>query len=196
MIANPAAPRGSVLSILHWRDAHLASRPFPFTLSVSDVYGLHAALEQYLREGGESVRRRQPPRRPRGPGRSRGPGPAAVRQGPGGPFRYGHRGPGAPGFDERAVRAHAREESGVMLSGGQGELAGAVLQIGHMGTGAYPLAPVIAITALGRALRSLGARPDIGAGVEAAVAALAELPPARARSPSTAHYVDYYDRKT
>ena len=76
------------------------------------------------------------------------------------------------GIDERAVRAHARAESGVMLSGGQGDLAGAVLQIGHMGPGAYPLGPVIAITALGRALRALGAKSGIGAGVEAAVAAL------------------------
>jgi pyridoxamine--pyruvate transaminase len=78
------------------------------------------------------------------------------------------------GIDERAVRAQARAESGVMLSGGQGDLPGTVLQIGHMGPGAYPLSPVIAVTALGRALRALGARADIGAGVEAAVAALAE----------------------
>ena len=48
--ATLAAPRGSVLSILDWRDAHLAGRPFPFTPSVTDVYGLHACLEQYLRE--------------------------------------------------------------------------------------------------------------------------------------------------
>ena len=57
-------------------------------------------------------------------------------------------------------------------SGGQGDLARIVLQIGHMGTGAFPLGPVIAVTALGRALRSLGARADIGAAVEAAVSAL------------------------
>ena len=76
------------------------------------------------------------------------------------------------GIDEREVRARARADSGVMLSGGQGDLARIVLQIGHMGTGASPLGPVIALTAVGRALRSLGARADIGAAVEAAVAAL------------------------
>jgi hypothetical protein len=38
--------------------------------------------------------------------------------------------------------------------------------------GAYPLSPVIAVTALGRALRALGVQADIGAGVEAAVSAL------------------------
>jgi hypothetical protein len=34
-----------------------------------------------------------------------------------------------------------------MLSGGQGDLAGIVLQIGRMGPAAYPLSPVIAVTA-------------------------------------------------
>ena len=76
------------------------------------------------------------------------------------------------GIDERELRARARAESGVMLSGGQGDLSGIVLQIGHMGPGAYPLSPVIAVTALGRALRALGVQADIGAGVEAAVSAL------------------------
>ena len=80
------------------------------------------------------------------------------------------------GIDEREVRAHARAQSGVMLSGGQGDLTGTVLQIGHMGPGAYPLSPVIAVTALGRALRALGADADIGAAVEAAVSALEPRP--------------------
>jgi len=42
--------------------------------------------------------------------------------------------------------------------------------IAHMGPAAYPLGPVIALTALGRALRRLGAAADIGAAVEAALA--------------------------
>ena len=173
MAANPAAPRGSALSVLDWRDAHLADRPFPFTPSVSDVYGLRACLEQYLDEGGDAVRQRHR----RAARASRAGAEAlgltlfakdpAVRSDTVTAVR-------APaGIDERALRAHARAESGVMLSGGQGDLAGTVLQIGHMGPGAYPLGPVIAITALGRALRALGAKADIGAGVEAAVAALA-----------------------
>ena len=60
MAANPAAPRGSALSILDWRDAHLAGRPFPFTPPITDVYGLHACLEQYLSEGAEAVLQRAP----------------------------------------------------------------------------------------------------------------------------------------
>jgi pyridoxamine--pyruvate transaminase len=176
MAANPAAPRGSVLSILDWRDAHLASRPFPFTPSVTDVYGLHACLEQYLQEGAEAVRRRHQ---------------AAARAARAGAEALGlvlwARDPAIrsdtitavrvpAGIDEREVRAHARAQSGVMLSGGQSDLAGTVLQIGHMGPGAYPLSPVIAVTALGRALRALGANADIGAAVEAAVSALETRP--------------------
>jgi len=58
------------------------------------------------------------------------------------------------------------------VNAGQGDLAGIVLQIGHMGPAACPLSPVIAVTAIGRALRALGAKADIGAAVEAAVSAL------------------------
>jgi pyridoxamine--pyruvate transaminase len=76
-----------------------------------------------------------------------------------------------PGLDEYEVRTRARRESGVMLSGGQGDLRGKVLQIGHMGPTAYPLSPVIALVALGRAMRGLGAAADIGGAVEAAILA-------------------------
>jgi pyridoxamine--pyruvate transaminase len=171
MAANPDAPRASVLSILDWKDAHLVDRPFPFTPSVSDVYGLHACLEQYLAEGPAAVQRRHA---------------SAARS-----VRAGAEALGLelwaadrpicsdsvtavkvpPPLTEYEVSARARAESGVMLSGGQGDLAGRVLLIGHMGPAAYPLSPVIALTALGRALRGLGATADVGAAVEAALAA-------------------------
>jgi pyridoxamine---pyruvate transaminase len=171
MAANPAAPRGSALSILDWRDAHRADRPFPFTPSVTDIYGLRACLEQYLGEGAEAVRRRH-----RAAARATRAGAEALG------LTLWARDPAIrsdtitairmpDGVDERDVRAHARSESGVMLSGGQGDLARIVLQIGHMGLGAYPLGPVIGLTAVGRALRALGGQADIGAAVEAAVSA-------------------------
>jgi pyridoxamine---pyruvate transaminase len=171
MEANPDAPRASVLSILDWKDAHLVDRPFPFTPSISDVYGLHACLGQYLAEGPAAVQRRHA---------------SAARS-----VRAGAEALGLalwaadrsicsdtitavkvpPPLDEPEIRARARAESGVMLSGGQGDLAGRVLLIGHMGPAAYPLSPVIALTALGRALRGLGVTADVGAAVEAALAA-------------------------
>jgi pyridoxamine---pyruvate transaminase len=133
---------------------------------------LHACLEQYLREGAGAVLQRH-----RAAARAARAGAEALG------LTLWARDPLArsdtvtavrvpEGIDEREVRTRAREDSGVMLSGGQGDLARIVLQIGHMGTGAYPLGPVIAVTAIGRALRSLGVQADIGAAVEAALAAL------------------------
>jgi pyridoxamine---pyruvate transaminase len=172
MEANPDAPRASMLSILDWKDVHPVDRLFPFTPSVSDVYALHACLEQYLAEGPAAVRHRHQ---------------SAARS-----VRAGAEALGlelwaadrsicsdtvtalkvpAP-LDEREVRARVRAESGVMLSGGQGDLVGKVIRIGHMGPTAYPLSPVIALTALGRALRGFGVKADVGAAAEAALAAL------------------------
>jgi pyridoxamine---pyruvate transaminase len=102
MAANPAAPRGSVLSILDWRHAHLADRPFPFTPSVTDIYGLRACLEQYLLEGAEAMRplRDRPADRPHGPGRlpaqpgHRGHGPRPRAACPGRAGRHRRRGGG------------------------------------------------------------------------------------------------------
>jgi pyridoxamine--pyruvate transaminase len=166
---NPAAPRASMLSILDWRHAHLVDRPFPFTPSVSEIYALHACLTQYLDEGREAVERRHQ---------------AAARAARAGAEALGLELWAADpsicsdtvtalkvpaGLDENEVRARARSESGVMLSGGQGDLRGKVLRIGHMGPTAYPLSPVIALVALGRALRGFGVPADIGAAVEGAL---------------------------
>jgi pyridoxamine--pyruvate transaminase len=172
MTANPAAPRGSFLSILDWRDAHQAGVRFPFTPSVTDIYGLRACLEQYLAEGPGNVHRRH-----RAAARAAQAGTEAlglqlwatdpaVRSDTATAIRM------PAGIDERDVRVRARAESGVTLSEGiGGEMEGIVLRIGHMGPNAYPMGPVIALTAIGRALRGLGAKADIGAAVEAAIAA-------------------------
>jgi len=172
MAANPAAPRESALSILDWRDAHLASRPFPFTPSVTGIYGLHACLQQYLEEGAEAVRGRHQAaaRATRAGVEALGlelwaPDPAA-RSDTATAVRL------PEGTDEQAVREHARDRSGVLLSGGYRGLSGMLLRIGHMGPSAFPLSAVIAVTAAGRALRAAGTEADIGAAVTAAVAAL------------------------
>jgi pyridoxamine--pyruvate transaminase len=172
MEANPAAPRASMLSILDWKNAHEPGRPFPFTPSVSDVNALHACLEQYLAEGPAAVQRRH---------RAAARGVRAGAEALGLELWAADRSVcsdtvtavkvPAP-LDEGELRARARAESGVMLSAAAGELAGKVITIGHMGPGAYPLSPVIALTALGRALRGFGVKADIGAAVEAAIAAL------------------------
>jgi pyridoxamine---pyruvate transaminase len=178
MQANPDAPRASMLSILDWKDAHEADRPFPFTPSVSDVNALHACMEQYLAEGPAAVRRRHQvaARSARAGAEALGLELWAADRSICSDTVTALKVP-AP-LDEREVRARARAESGVMLSGGQGDLVGKVIRIGHMGPTAYPLSPVIALTALGRALRGFGVKADVGSAVEAALAALGreELP--------------------
>jgi pyridoxamine--pyruvate transaminase len=174
MAANPRAPRGSILSILDWRDAHRAGAPFPFTPSISDIYGLHSCLGQYLAEGPDAVQRRHAAAAAAARAGAEALGLTLWAADPAVRADTVTAVVMPAGVDESEVRARARADSGVMLSGGQGDFAGTVLQIGHLGPGAYPLSPVIALVAIGRALRRLGAAADIGAAVEAAVATMAQ----------------------
>jgi pyridoxamine--pyruvate transaminase len=174
MAANPRAPRGSILSILDWRDAHRAGAPFPFTPSISDIYGLHSCLGQYLAEGPDAVQRRHAAAAAAARAGAEALGLTLWAADPAVRADTVTAVVMPAGVDESEVRARARADSGVMLSGGQGDFAGTVLQIGHLGPGAYPLSPVIARVAIGRALRRLGAAADIGAAVEAAVATMAQ----------------------
>jgi len=170
--ANPAAPRASFLSMLDWKEQWIDGNKFPFTPSVSELYGVEASVDELLAEGLEaSIERHE---------RS-----AAA-------CRAGVRAMGLelwPRSDEIAaacvtaiavpegltdvqVRAHCRERYGVMISGGQG--AGNLVRIGHMGTSARGLHPVVGLAALGRTLADLGAHVEIGAGVEAALAEVSQ----------------------
>jgi pyridoxamine--pyruvate transaminase len=171
---NPLAPRGSILSILDWRDADRVDRLFPFTPSVSDINALEACLRQYLDEGPPNVhaRHRRVARAARAGGEALGLSLWAAERAICSDTVTAFQVPA--GLDERALRADARKRMGVMLSGGQAELAGKIIRFGHMGPSAYPMAPVLAVTAMGQALRSAGFAAEIGAGVEAALAALDE----------------------
>lgn len=166
MAANPRVP-GAALSLAAWRGASRGS--FPYTPPVTEIYALHACLGQYLAEGPDAVlaRHRAAARATRAGVRALGLRLWAADESACADTVTAVRMP--PGVSEAKVRAIARSESGVMLSGGQAGLP--VLQIGHMGPGAYPLAPVIAVVALGRALRRAGAAADVGAAVEAVLGA-------------------------
>jgi len=163
--ANPAAPRSSYLSMLDWKEQWLDGDKFPFTPSVTDVYGVEAAVDELLDEGLESSI-------------SRHARTAAA-------CRAGVRAMGLelwPRSEEIAsacvtaiaipdpltdgqVREHCRERYGVMLSAGQG--AGNLVRIGHMAGSARSLHPVVGLAALGQTLRDLGVRVAIGDGIEA-----------------------------
>ncbi|HTO80665.1 MAG TPA: alanine--glyoxylate aminotransferase family protein, partial [Methylomirabilota bacterium] len=75
----------------------------------------------------------------------------------------------SPGIDAERVVAAARERYGVVLSAGVSELAKQILRIGHMGPTAHPTHAMLALLALGGALRGLGAKIDLAAGIDAAM---------------------------
>jgi pyridoxamine---pyruvate transaminase len=168
--ANPAAPRGSFLSLLDWHEQWHGAGRFPYTPSVSDVHGLAAACDQLLEEGLGAViaRHAAAARCCRAGARAMGlrlwPRSAAVTADCVTAIAV------PDGLDHDAVRARVRERYGVMISGGQG--AGNLVRIGHMGPTASGLHPVVGLLALGRALADLGAPVDLGAGAAAAMAEL------------------------
>jgi pyridoxamine--pyruvate transaminase len=172
MRANPDAPRDSMLSILDWEHAWRRDRPFPFTPSVSEINGLDAALDLYLAEGPEHVWARHALtaaacragvlamglRLWPADARTASPTTTAVRI--------------PDGLEDAALRAAARARYGVVFSSGRGETLGKLVRIGHMGPTARPLYAVVALTALGGAIRALGSPLDVAAGLTAALAVI------------------------
>jgi pyridoxamine---pyruvate transaminase len=173
--ANPTAPRGSFLSLLdwkhHWIDGGRVA--FPYTPSVVDVNGVHAALREVLDDGGVDAAVARHARAARA-------------------TRAGVRALGLELWPRRdayaancvtAVRCpdglsvpdaldHIRRRYGVMLSGGYGELKASVFRLGHMGPASRSLYPLVAVSALGRGLVDLGVSLDVGAGADAVMAEL------------------------
>jgi pyridoxamine--pyruvate transaminase len=172
MEANPKAPRASVLSLLDWKDAWCKDRPFPFTPSVSEVNGLDAALDQYLDEGPEQVWHRHAltARACRAGIKSMGLALWAKSEAIASPTTTAVRIP--EGFKDADIIRAARERFGVVFSTGRAATLGKLLRIGHMGPVAEPIYAIVALTALGGALRRLGCKVDVAAGIEAAMAVI------------------------
>jgi pyridoxamine--pyruvate transaminase len=172
MKANPQAPRDSMLSILDWEYSWRRDRPFPFTPSVSEVNGLDAALDLYLNEGPEHVWGRHALTaaacRAGALAMSLRLWPADERTAA--PTATAIRIPAT--VEDAALRAAARARYGVVFSSGRGETLGKLVRIGHMGPTARPMYAVVALTALGGALRALGHSLDVAAGVAAALAVI------------------------
>jgi pyridoxamine--pyruvate transaminase len=164
---NPAAPRWSFVALLDWREIYLKEGRFPFTPSVSDVFGLEACLDWVLDQGLDKAIAQH----------------TVAAQA----CRSGAKAMGLKlwpksedimstcttaivvpeGLSDVQVRNHVRERYGVQISGGQN--AGNLVRIGHMGVTARSLYPVVGLSALGRGLADLGVKVNVGAGVEAAL---------------------------
>jgi len=178
MEANPAAPRGSFLSLLDWKHRWIDGGrvAFPYTPSVSDVNGVHAALAELLEDGLEaSIAQHDLAARATRAGvlglglelwpRSESYAAhcvTAVRM--------------PAGIGVPALLRHVRERYGVMLSGGYGELKEKLVRLGHMGPAARSLNPLVAVSALGRGLADLGISVDVGAGAQATMEVLSGGP--------------------
>ena len=176
MEANPSAPRGSFLSLLDWKHRWIdgGREAFPYTPSVSDVHGVHAALAEALEDGIDASIARHA---------TAGRAVRAGVQAMGLSLWPRHEDYAAncvtatrlpEGIGTDALLAHVRARYGVMLSGGYGELKHELVRLGHMGPASRSLNPLVAVAALGRGLADLGARVDIGAGSAAALEVLSQ----------------------
>jgi pyridoxamine---pyruvate transaminase len=172
MKGNQDAPRDSVLSILDWEHAWRRDQPFPFTPSVSEINGLDAALDLYLSEGPERIWARHALTAAACRAGVLAMGlslwPADVRTAS--PTTTAVRIPGK--LEDTAIRALARERYGVVFSSGRGETLGKLVRIGHMGPTARPLYALVAVSALGGAMRALGHPVDVAAGMAATLACI------------------------
>ena len=172
MEANPDCPTASVLSLLDWRHAWSKDKPFPFTPSVAEIAGLEAAIDLHEAEGAESVwaRHALTAKACRAGAVAMGcalwPASEAIAS----PTTTTITVP--DGMNDQEIIAKARSAYGVMLSMGRGDTLGKLIRIGHMGPTAEPIYAVVALTALGGALRQLGFAADVPAGVDAAMAVI------------------------
>jgi pyridoxamine--pyruvate transaminase len=172
MEANPKAPRASVLSLLDWKEAWRHDKPFPFTPSVAEVNGLDGAIDQYLAEGPEAVWKRHAltAKACRAGIKAMGLSLWAAREEIASPTCTAVRVP--DGLKDTDILAASRALYGVVFSSGRGETQGKLIRIGHMGPVAEPIYAVVAVTAFGGALKKLGRKVDVGAGVAAATAVI------------------------
>ena len=170
--ANPDAPRGSFLSLLDWRDRWHRKGSFPYTPSVSDLNGVHAACAELLAEGLDaSIARHQRVFDACWAGvEGMGLRPWPVSKDIASACVTAINVP--EGLNDEQVRDHVRARYGVQISSGQ--TAGNLVRIGHLGATARPMFAVAGLAALGRGLLDLGADVDVGAGVAAAMTSLSD----------------------
>lgn len=171
MEANPAAPRASILSILDWKNAWKATEPFPFTPSVSEIYGLEAGIDRYLSEGPSAVwaRHAQTAKAMRAGVKAMGLELWAAREEIASPTCTTIKLP--EGVNETVLRSLMQDTYGVVISSGRADTFNKLVRVGHMGPTAHPLYAIVALTALGGAMGALlGKTLDIGAAIVAAEA--------------------------
>jgi pyridoxamine--pyruvate transaminase len=162
--------RGSVLSMLDWKERWLEGGRFPYTPMVHQVYALNAAMTQLLEEGLENAfaRHHSTAMACRAGIKAMGLELWAASEAIAADCVTAVKVP--DGLTEQQIVGTMRREQRVTISGGLGELIGKLFRIGHMGKMGQVLDVVVALAALEKTLVSLGVRVPPGAGVSAALA--------------------------
>jgi pyridoxamine--pyruvate transaminase len=177
MFANPAAPRGSFLSLLDWKTRWIDSdrTEFLHAPSVSEIVALDVAVDELIELGGipaSIARHARAARATRAGLEAMGLRLWATEERFAANCSTAVRCP--DGLTPEQVVRHIREHQGVMLSMGRGSLKSQIICIGHMGLSARSGYPQVAVESLGRGLVSLGAEVDVGAGVAAVSRVMSE----------------------
>jgi len=169
--ANPDAPFASILSLGDWKNAWKKTEKFPFTPSVAEINGLDAALDRYLEEGQEAVwaRHALTAKVCRAGIQAMGVELWPASEEIASPTCTAVKMPA--GIDAEPVLAEARGRYGISMSAGRAETLGKLIRIGHMGPTAQPAYALLAVAAMGGALKAVGAKVDVAAGLAAAQAA-------------------------
>jgi aspartate aminotransferase-like enzyme len=166
--------RHSYFSILDWKEIWLEKGSWPYTPSVCEVAALNAALSEYLELGHEEHFRRyvEVARATRAGVRAMGLETW--------PDEDAHAcdvvtAVSVPdGVRDEELRRRMLEQFGVRISASLvgTPIFGKLVRIGHMGTACSPTCALAALGAMGHCLRQMGRAIDVGAGIEAALAAL------------------------
>jgi len=165
--------RWSYLSLLDWKESWIDKGRFPYTPSVTDVYGLSSALDQVLEEGpDQAIARHSHAARVcragmRGMGLELWPtseaiaaASATVAQVP-------------EGIEGVALLGRMFEQYGVIASAGPPSLQDhQLIGIAHMGRSANPMRVIVGLAALEKSLADLGYPIRLGSGVGAALEAM------------------------
>jgi len=165
--------RASFLSILDWKTAWIEGNRFPYTPSVSEIYGLESVLTQALETGMELFVERQQAIAAacRAAVKALGLELWAARDEIAATCVTAVKIP--DGLSDEALRSTMRNKYGVMISPGYGELYGKLFRLGHMGPSqAHPTTLAAQLAVLERSLADVGYRVQFGAGVGAAMATL------------------------
>jgi pyridoxamine---pyruvate transaminase len=173
MEQRPNPLRGSFLSILDWKDTWLEKNRFPYTPSVTEIYALESTLTQNLEEGMERVvnRHQTIARACREGAKALGLELWPAREEIAASCVTAVKIP--EGLTDALIRDTMRHKYSVEISPGYGDLFGKVIRLGHMGPAAHPTTLAAQLAILERSLADIGYPVHLGAGVGAAMAALA-----------------------